>query len=195
MGRVRIISNAELTYRPIVFAIHLLEDQVVDFESALLSEKYEILREDRIRIVTYVAEKDSFFYSNYPINILRNLGIRHVRTSHFILLDMDMWMSSSFLEWVLRSRKLLPNHYELPNWYHEIDSNCYCNSCVFSHRMDNCEWNSWRAGLLYSSPNTIYYGWVDTMRGYPQVFFSEEELVHSCREEVQYVSIYPFLTE
>ena len=104
-----------LTSRPIVFAIHLLEDQVVEFENALQSEKYKILCEDRIRIVTYVAEKDSFFYSNYPINILRNLGIRHVQTSHFILLDMDMWMSSSLLEGVLRSRKLLPNHYELPN--------------------------------------------------------------------------------
>ena len=110
MGWVWIKLSSKVIHSPIVFAIHLLEDQVIDFENALLLEKYKILCEDRIRIVTYVAEKDSFFYSNYPINILRNLGIRHVRTSHFILLDMDMWMSSSFLKWLLRSRKFLSNH-------------------------------------------------------------------------------------
>lgn len=27
----------------------------------------------------------------FPVNLLRNIGIRHVVTSHFLVLDMDVW--------------------------------------------------------------------------------------------------------
>lgn len=33
----------------------------------------------------------------YPINRLRNIAITNVKTSHFIVLDMDMWPASIFV--------------------------------------------------------------------------------------------------
>ncbi len=82
-----------LSCSPIVFVIHLLEEQQSNLDEFLRDSSHSILCNPRIRILTYVAEKGAFFYDNYPINILRNIGIRNVRTSHFIVLDMDMWMS------------------------------------------------------------------------------------------------------
>lgn len=34
-------------------------------------------------------------YDDYPVNALRNLAIKHVRTSHVIMVDVDLWPSSS----------------------------------------------------------------------------------------------------
>lgn len=95
------------TDSPIVFSVHLLEDQIAGFESFLQKAENAILREPRIRFVTYICKEGSFFSTNYPINILRNLGIFNVKTSHFIVLDMDMWMSSMKHVEILTCRKLL----------------------------------------------------------------------------------------
>lgn len=94
-----------LTHSPIVLVFYLKEEQVNAFDQYLEKAQGDVCS-SRIRFVTYVASKGSFFYSNYPINILRNLGIAHVRTSHFICLDMDMWMSCKKLLRLL-SRSIL----------------------------------------------------------------------------------------
>ena len=73
--------------------MHLKEEEVASFESFLIQKNASVLCSNRIQIITYVVQKGAFFYNNYPINILRNLGIRHVRTNHFAVLDIDMWMS------------------------------------------------------------------------------------------------------
>ena len=83
-------------YSPIVFVIHLKEEEVTPFQSFLKQANSSILCLDRIQIITYVVSKGAFLYDNYPINILRNLGIRHVKTSHFAVLDIDMWMSGIY---------------------------------------------------------------------------------------------------
>lgn len=88
------MDDAFLRSSPIVFVIYLREEEVVQLDEFLRLPENSILCEPRIRLLTYVAAKGSFFYSNYPINILRNLGIHNVYTSHMIVLDMDMWMSS-----------------------------------------------------------------------------------------------------
>jgi hypothetical protein len=36
--------------------------------------------------------------ASYPINVLRNLAIRSVRTTHFVVLDVDLWPSASLIE-------------------------------------------------------------------------------------------------
>lgn len=92
------MDDAFLRSSPIVFVIYLREEEVVQLDEFLRLPENSILCEPRIRLLTYVAAKGSFFYSNYPINILRNLGIHNVHTSHMIVLDMDMWMSSG--DWV-----------------------------------------------------------------------------------------------
>lgn len=46
------------------------------------------------RVTTLVYSVQS---SVFPINLLRNLGIRNVETSHFIVLDMDLMLSRNLL--------------------------------------------------------------------------------------------------
>lgn len=46
---------------------------------------------NRLHITEYIAEDNH----EYPINMLRNLAIEAVKTSHFWLTDMDMWPSRS----------------------------------------------------------------------------------------------------
>ena len=79
--------------RPIVVTIYLIIEEVQPFESFLRNQTHSFICSDRIRILSYVAEKHSFFYVNFPINILRNIGIHHTLTTHFILFDIDMWAS------------------------------------------------------------------------------------------------------
>lgn len=50
----------------------------------------------------YISQPNCFFYSNYPINILRNISIRHCRTSHYLLLDMDMLISEKAYETLIK---------------------------------------------------------------------------------------------
>ena len=76
-----------------MFVTYLKEEEMSAFNDFLHNATSTLLCSPRIQHVTYVALPGSFFHSNYPINILRNLGIRQVRTSHFLLLDMDMWLS------------------------------------------------------------------------------------------------------
>lgn len=80
-----------MTPSPVVFVTYLKEEEVPLFDRFLANTTS--LCTPRIQFVTYVAPPNTFFYYNYPINILRNLGIRQVRTTHFLLIDMDMWLS------------------------------------------------------------------------------------------------------
>ena len=77
-----------------MFVFYLKKEEEAQFVDLLQQPQNAILNSPRIRIVTYVVDPSCFFYSNYPINILRNIGIRQTCTTHFIVLDMDMWMGS-----------------------------------------------------------------------------------------------------
>lgn len=83
---------------PVVFTIYLKEEEVATFDRFLLQPNSSVLCYPHIQIFTYVASEGSFFHENYPINILRNIGIHHVSTSHFVLVDIDMWFSYSSYE-------------------------------------------------------------------------------------------------
>ena len=48
---------------------------------------------DRVTILLYLVAKSHPFYSVFPINHLRNLAIRNIRTTHFLILDMDLRVS------------------------------------------------------------------------------------------------------
>lgn len=43
---------------------------------------------DRLTLILYIVSK---FAKIFPINLLRNVGIRNVRTTHYVVMDMDMW--------------------------------------------------------------------------------------------------------
>ena len=47
---------------------------------------------DRVTTLVYSVQS-----SEFPSNLLRNLGIRNVETSHFIVLDMDLMLSRNLL--------------------------------------------------------------------------------------------------
>ena len=64
-----------------------------------LSDRRSLLRElgslylsSRITTIIYTLDSSSF-----PINKLRNLGIRNIQTTHFMMLDMDLVLSRMFV--------------------------------------------------------------------------------------------------
>ena len=55
----------------------------------------------RVRIILYIPQKNSKDMSDYPVNKLRNIAIVNIVTTHFLVMDMDMWparSSSRFLD-------------------------------------------------------------------------------------------------
>ena len=54
-------------------------------------------------VILVIVKKSSPFYSSFPVNKLRNIAIRHVVTSHFLVMDMDLW-PTGITNWVYFSR-------------------------------------------------------------------------------------------
>lgn len=50
---------------------------------------------DRMQVVQIDYIRDENGELIFPINRLRNIGIQHVRTSHYAVIDMDLWPSGS----------------------------------------------------------------------------------------------------
>ena len=73
--------------------IHIKEEELSSFESFIAKES--MLCENRITLLAYISAIDSFYNENYPINTLRNFGIHHTRSTHYVYLDIDMWPSRS----------------------------------------------------------------------------------------------------
>lgn len=48
----------------------------------------------RMTLILYIVDKDHPYYDAFPVNLLRNLAIRSCRTTHFLVLDMDLRMTS-----------------------------------------------------------------------------------------------------
>ena len=46
---------------------------------------------DRLTTLVYLVARRHPHFRHFPVNFLRNLGIRNVETSHYIVMDMDMW--------------------------------------------------------------------------------------------------------
>lgn len=46
---------------------------------------------DRVRLVLYLTPPKHKHYLQFPVNKLRNLAIVNIVTTHFLVLDMDMW--------------------------------------------------------------------------------------------------------
>lgn len=48
---------------------------------------------ERVSVVLYVIPNSS---NSFYVNSLRNVAIQAIRTTHFVVLDMDMWPMSAF---------------------------------------------------------------------------------------------------
>ena len=44
-----------------------------------------------VTMILYQVRRDHPNYYDFPVNLLRNICIRHITTSHFMVLDIDMW--------------------------------------------------------------------------------------------------------
>lgn len=75
--------------RPIVLVIHCTPHYELFILRYLSSHHIP----DRVTILLYLVAKSHPFYSVFPINHLRNLAIRNIRTTHFLILDMDLRVS------------------------------------------------------------------------------------------------------
>ena len=48
-----------------------------------------------VTMILYQVRRDHPNYYDFPVNLLRNICIRHITTSHFMVLDIDMWPTAS----------------------------------------------------------------------------------------------------
>ena len=74
---------------------------------------------DRVTTLVYSVQSSSF-----PINVLRNLGIRNVETSHFIVLDMDLMLG----------RNVHDELEKLPGWLKESNNSAVIIPLFFLSR-------------------------------------------------------------
>ena len=88
-----------------VIVVHLHDYELLQFEQFIHNPSFSSLCSNRIRFAVYVSDYTSVFYVNFPINILRNVGIRSTRTTHFVFLDFDMWPSGITADicWILEN--------------------------------------------------------------------------------------------
>ena len=78
-------SMMSIMYREFSIAMFITRSNEKDYRQAMRNNAYP----DRLHLTEFIAEDNK----NYPINMLRNLAIEAVKTSHFWLADMDMWPS------------------------------------------------------------------------------------------------------
>lgn len=92
MERVIIFYSIIHSTRPLV-AVFICdsseEKQVLTF---ILKHFYP----DRLTLLLYIITPEHPHYSTFPINYLRNLAIVNIRTTHFIVLDLDLRVTSDY---------------------------------------------------------------------------------------------------
>ena len=71
---------------------------------AAIQEYLALKPSNRITMLFYSFYPDNMYAYDFPVNLLRNVGIRQVETSHFVMLDMDMWVNGMILSISLLSR-------------------------------------------------------------------------------------------
>ena len=63
----------------------------LDEEKPVLKTLRELSLPDRVRLILYRTRPKHKRYLQFPVNKLRNLAIVNIVTTHFLVLDMDMW--------------------------------------------------------------------------------------------------------
>lgn len=60
-------------------------------ERSVLKTLRELSLPERVRLILYRTAPKHKHYLQFPVNKLRNLAIVNIATTHFLVLDMDMW--------------------------------------------------------------------------------------------------------
>lgn len=50
---------------------------------------------NRFVLILYLVNQDNRYYNHFPMNLLRNIGISNVMTTHYIVMDIDLHISSN----------------------------------------------------------------------------------------------------
>lgn len=45
----------------------------------------------RFTVILHVVKRKERYFDDFPVNLLRNIAIKNVRTTHFLVTDMDLW--------------------------------------------------------------------------------------------------------
>ena len=78
-----------IIFRPIVLVIYATSSQEIHLVRYISSHYIP----KRVTILFYLVSRYQKSSSVFPINRLRNLAIRNIRTTHFLILDMDLRLS------------------------------------------------------------------------------------------------------
>ena len=73
--------------RPMCITVWAHEEEVKDIEPFATS----LTASGGTVMILYQVKPDHPNYYDFPVNLLRNICIRHITTSHFMVLDIDMW--------------------------------------------------------------------------------------------------------
>lgn len=68
-----------------------------DMEQSILKYYNEHSYESRLITILYLVDNLSDESIDFPINKLRNLGIKSTHTTHYLVIDMDVWPAGMFL--------------------------------------------------------------------------------------------------
>ena len=82
-------STVIIIFRPIVLVIYATSSQEIHLVRYISSHYIP----KRVTILFYLVSRYQKSSSIFPINRLRNLAIRNIRTTHFLILDMDLRLS------------------------------------------------------------------------------------------------------
>ena len=48
----------------------------------------------RFTLMLFLTDENHVYRTSFPVNYLRNLAIRNIQTTHFLVLDMDLRLTS-----------------------------------------------------------------------------------------------------
>ena len=87
--------------RQMTFVLYASNSELKNVTTQLINNSYP----DRIQILIMAHRRKTSF----PINFLRNLGIAITTTSHFIVMDMDMWPARMTSGWCNKQQICIMN--------------------------------------------------------------------------------------
>ena len=74
-----------------MFVIYLHSEE----ESAFLIKLRSVSLPSNVEVITVSPSPKNVFAAHFPINLLRNIGLLSVRTSHVLVVDADSFLSGN----------------------------------------------------------------------------------------------------
>lgn len=103
-------------------AVFATEDEVKDVAFDIINYKSARSIVYTIYVQKRISSSNTPYYLNregvrfeypegvYPLNVLRNLAIESITTSHYMLIDADVFLSTTLLSSIQKNKNMLNNH-------------------------------------------------------------------------------------